>query len=73
MRRMPTEAKHGFVEGVKKKHAGKWVATRGKRVIAVSDSHEELIKELRRKGLDDLYVFYSAWPKEKEYKFLLLV
>lgn len=52
---------------------GKWVATRGKRVIAVYDSHEELIKELRRKGLDDLYVFYSARPKEKEYKFLLLV
>lgn len=70
---MSTDARQQFVEKVKKEHVGKWIAVRGNEVVAVSESHEELIRELKRRELDDVYVFYSASPMEREYQFLFLV
>jgi hypothetical protein len=70
---MSVKAEQEFVEEIKRKHVGKWIGARGKEVVAVLDSHEELIEELKRKGLDNVYVFYSPSPREKEYEFLFLV
>ncbi|MDI6904402.1 MAG: DUF5678 domain-containing protein [Candidatus Bathyarchaeia archaeon] len=53
-----------------KKFAGKWIAVKDGRVVAVSDSHDVIMKEIKQKGLDDIYVFYSPTEKEKRYKFL---
>lgn len=36
--------------------------------MAVSDKHEDLYRELRKKSIDDVYVFYSPTEKEKKYK-----
>ncbi len=49
------------------------MGAKGKEVVAVFDSHEELIKKLKEKGLDNVYVFYSPSPKEREYEFLFMV
>jgi len=70
---MPIKAELEFVEEIKRRYVGKWIGAKGKEVVAVFDSHEELIKEIRKKGLDNVYVFYSPSPKEKEYEFLFLV
>jgi len=58
---------------LKKKFPGKWIAVKEGRVITVSNSHDEIMKEIKKKGLDDTYVFYSPTEKEKKYKFLFQV
>ena len=70
---MHLKSESRFIEEVKRKYVGKWVGAKGKEVVAVFDSHEELIKKLKEKWLDDVYVFYSPSPKEKEYEFLFMV
>ena len=59
-----------FVEKVKKEHVGKWIGLRGKEVVAVSDTHDEIYKQLKEGGLSDIYVFYSPTEREKKYGFL---
>jgi hypothetical protein len=56
---MPIKAEQEFVEEIKRRYVGKWIGAKGKEVVAVFDSHEELIKEIKKKGLDNVYVFYS--------------
>lgn len=58
------------VERVKAEHVGKWIGLRGKDVVVVSDTHDEIYKELKEKGMSDVYVFYSPTEKEKKYGFL---
>jgi hypothetical protein len=70
---MSVKVEQEFVEEIKRRYVGKWMAARGQEVVAVLDSHEELIEELKKRGLDDVYVFYSPSPKEKEYEFLFSV
>jgi hypothetical protein len=70
---VPIEAEPLFVERIKKKYEGKWIAVKGKNVVVVLDSHDEVIKELEKKELDNVYVFYSPLPEEKGYEFLFLV
>jgi len=55
---------------VKRKYVGKWIGLKDGSVVAVSDTHEDLYKELRKKGVDEVYVFYSPTEKEKKYGFL---
>jgi len=58
------------LDGIKKKFAGKWVGVKGREVVAVSDSHEELLRKVKRKGLDEVYIFYVPTEKEKKYEFM---
>jgi len=58
------------IEKVKKEHIGKWIGLRDKNVIVVSDTHEEIYKQLKEKGISEVYVFYSPTEKEKKYGFL---
>lgn len=39
-------------------------------VVAVSDTYEDVYKELQKKGLNEVYVFYSPAEREKKYRFL---
>jgi hypothetical protein len=55
---------------VKKKFVGKWVGVKGDKVVVVSESHDEIIGEIKRKGYDDVYVFYVPSKKDKKYEFL---
>jgi len=64
------ESEQIFLDGVKKKFAGKWVGVKGREVVAVSESHEELVRKIKRKGLDGVYIFYVPTEKEKKYEFL---
>jgi hypothetical protein len=64
------EVEEVFKEEIRRKFAGKWIAVKDERVVAVSDSHDEMIREIKRKGLDGIYVFYSPTEKEKKYEFL---
>jgi len=59
-----------FVEKVKKEHVGKWIGLRGREVIVVSDTHDDIYKQLKEKGMSEVYVFYSPTDKEKKYSFL---
>ena len=70
---MSIETESLFVEEIKRKFEGKWIAVKDKEVVVVLDSHDEVIKELKKKELNNAYVFYSPLPKEKEYEFLFLV
>ena len=67
---MAEELREEFVEEVKREYVGKWVGLRGKDVVVVSDSHDEVYRELKKKKLDGVYVFYSPTEKEKRYGFL---
>ena len=58
------------VEKAKREHVGKWIGLRDGEIVAISDTHEDLYRELKRKGVDGVYVFYSPTEKEKEYGFL---
>jgi len=59
-----------FIEKIKQKHIGKWIGTKGTDIVAISDTHEEIYKQLKKKSLDGVYVFYSPTEKEKEYDLL---
>jgi hypothetical protein len=49
------------------------VAAKGNKVVAVSDSHQELIKELEKREFNRVCVSYSESPQDKEYRFLFHV
>ena len=59
-----------FIEEVKRKYVGKWIAIKGKDVIAVCDTHEEVYKKLKEKNVNEAYVVYSPTEEEKKYGFL---
>jgi hypothetical protein len=63
----------GFLESVKRKHVGKWIGVKGTDVLVVSDTHDDMLKQLRERHVDGAYVFYSPTKNEKEYGFLFLV
>jgi len=67
---MAKEIEARFIEKVKQKHVGKWIGTKGNNVVAISDTYEDIYKQLRKKGADGIYIFYSPTEKEKEYGFL---
>jgi hypothetical protein len=62
-----------FLEMVKRKYVGRWIGLKGDDVLVVSESHDEILRELREKGADGVYVFYSPTEDEKEYGFLFVV
>ena len=62
-----------FLETVKRQHLGKWIGVKGTDVLVVSDSHDEALRELRKRNVDGAYVFYSPTETEKQYGFLFLV
>lgn len=68
---MPEEI--GFLEMVKRRHLGKWIGLKETDVLVVSDSHDEVLRELRKRNVDGAYVFYSPTETEKQYGFLFLV
>jgi len=59
-----------LVEKVKKEYVGRWIGLRGRDVVAVSDTHDEIFRQLKEKGVSDVYVFYSPSEEEKKYGFL---
>jgi len=63
----------GFLEMVKRSHIGKWIGLKETDVLVVSDSHDEVLRELRKRNVDGAYVFYSPTEMEKQYGFLFLV
>jgi hypothetical protein len=62
-----------FLETVKRKYVGRWIGLKGSDVLVVSDSHDEILRQLREKGADGVYVFYSPTENEKQYGFLFVV
>ena len=67
---MAQKIREDFVEKVKREYVGKWIGLKGSDVVVVSDTHDEVYKELKSKDVDGVYVFYSPTEKEKEYGFL---
>ncbi|MCD6593172.1 hypothetical protein J7L00_03710 [Candidatus Bathyarchaeota archaeon] len=63
-------ARIDLVEKIKREHVGKWIGLKDGEVVAISDTHEDLYRELRKKGIDEVYVFYSPTEEEKKYGFL---
>ena len=59
-----------LIEKAKEEYIGKWIGLKGKEVVAVSDTHEEIYKQLKEKSMSDVYVFYSPTEEEKKYGFL---
>lgn len=59
-----------LVKKAKHENAGKWIGLKDSSIVVTSATYEDLYKELQRKGLDDVYVFYSPTEKEKKYSFL---
>jgi len=62
-----------FLSEVKRKFRGKWVSVKDGEVIAVCDTHDEVLKEIKRRGLVDVYIFYVPTEKEEKYEFLFRV
>jgi len=62
-----------LLETVKRKHVGKWIGLKDNDVLVVSDSHDEILRQLREKAADGVYVFYSPTENEKEYGFLFVI
>ena len=73
MGRLRLAEEMGFLESVKQKHVGKWIGLKGTDILVVSDTHDEILKQLRERHVDGAYVFYSPTKTEKEYGFLFLV
>lgn len=67
---MIEEAEAELVEKVKSEHVGKWVGLKKTAIVAVSDSHEDILARLKKEGIDGVYVFYSPTEEEKQYGFL---
>jgi len=42
----------GMLEKLRKEYANKWVAVHGKKIIAVAEDRDELVEEIKRKGVD---------------------
>ena len=62
-----------LVDRVKRKYVGKWIGLKDGKVVVVSDTYEGVYQELRRRGIDGVYVFYSPTEEEKRYGFLFKV
>lgn len=62
-----------LLENARRRYVGKWIGVRGQDVLLVSDSHDEMLKELRNRNLDGVYIFYSPTDSEKKYGFLFMV
>ena len=58
-----------FIDEVKNKYVGKWIAIKGKDIIAVCDTHEEVYKKLKEKNVNNAYVIYSPTEEEKSTDF----
>lgn len=68
---MSVEKMH--LDQIKRKYLGKWIGLKGTNILAVCDSHDEVFRELRKRGVDGAYVFYSPTETERQYAFLFLV
>jgi hypothetical protein len=55
-----------YAETKRAHFAGKWIAVKDEQVVTVSGSHDEIMREIKQKGLDGIYVFYSPTEKEKK-------
>ena len=64
------ESEQVFLDEVKRRFVGKWVGVKGRDVVVVSESHDEVVGEIKRKGLDGVYIFYVPSEKDKRYEFL---
>lgn len=59
-----------FVDQVKAKYVGKWIAIKSGKVLAASAFHEDIYRKLSPRQLDGAYVFYSPTEEQKKYGFL---
>jgi len=60
-------------EQIKRKYLGKWIGLRETDVLVICDTHDEVLRELRKRDVDGAYVFYSPTEEERRYAFLFLV
>lgn len=58
------------IEKIKMEYIGRWIGVKDDELVAVSESHRELYKQLKEKDISGVYVFYSPTEKEKKYGFL---
>jgi hypothetical protein len=61
------------LEAIRRRYVGKWIALKETEILVVSNSHDEVLRELRKRSVDGAYVFYSPTEAEKQYGFLFLV
>jgi len=59
------------INRIKSEHPGEWIGMKDKKVVVTSNTHRELYKTLKDKGIHGVHVFYSPTQKEKKYGFLL--
>jgi len=62
-----------FIEQVKAKYVGKWIAIKGGKVLATSVFHEDIYKRLTLKEIDGAYILYSPTEEQKKCGFLFRV
>lgn len=67
---MTEELREEFVERSSESTLGNGWGLKGKNVVVVSDSRDEVYRELKEKKMDGVYVFYSPNEEEKQYGFL---
>jgi len=65
------DLKMSRLEKIKKQYVGKWIAIRGKEIIAVDSDYHELHKSLREKNVKEVMVIHSPSPEERKVEFLL--
>ena len=58
------------IEKIKEKYIGRWIGIKDEELVAVSESHRELYKRLKKEGISGVYVFYSPTEEERRYVFL---
>lgn len=61
-----------LVEKIKREHIGKWIGFKDNEVVVVSDSHDEIYRQLKEKSISGVYIFYSPTEEQKKYGFLFL-
>lgn len=59
------------IERIKAEYIGRWVGIKDDELVAVSESHRELYKRLKEKGIGGIYVFYSPNRSRKKILFSL--
>jgi len=59
-----------FVENLKAKYVGRWIAVKGNRLLTTAEFHEDIYRQLTQEEVDEAYIFYSPTEEQKKYGFL---
>lgn len=67
------EVNEQLVEELKTEYKGKWIAVKGRRLLATAEFHEDIYRQLSPEELHQAYIFYSPTDEQKKYGFLFRV